>query len=61
MWFAYIHCSARDVFSMAPPRDYISSPVVKQECYPCGGGVRYLHRDPANVGGDEKEVSNLRQ
>jgi hypothetical protein len=24
MWFAYIHCGATDVFSMAPPRDYIS-------------------------------------
>jgi hypothetical protein len=21
---------------------------------PCGGGVEYLHRDPASVGGDEK-------
>jgi hypothetical protein len=25
MWFAYIHCWATDVFSMGPPRDYISS------------------------------------
>jgi hypothetical protein len=24
MWFAYIHCWATDVFSMDPPRDYIS-------------------------------------
>jgi hypothetical protein len=31
MWFAYIHCRATDVFSMDPPRDYISSPVVNQK------------------------------
>jgi hypothetical protein len=24
MWFAYIHCWATDVFSVSPPRDYIS-------------------------------------
>jgi hypothetical protein len=24
MCFAYIHCWATDVFSMAPPRDYVS-------------------------------------
>jgi hypothetical protein len=24
MWFAYIHCWATTVFSMDPPRDYIS-------------------------------------
>jgi hypothetical protein len=24
MWFAYIHCWATHVFSMGPPRDYIS-------------------------------------
>jgi hypothetical protein len=31
MWFAYIHCWAMDIFSMGPPRDYISSPVVNQK------------------------------
>jgi hypothetical protein len=31
MWFAYIHYWATDVFSMDPPRDYISSPVVNQK------------------------------
>jgi hypothetical protein len=31
VWFAYIQCGATDVSSMGPPRDYISSPVVKQE------------------------------
>jgi hypothetical protein len=31
MWFAYIHCGATDVFSMDPPRDYISGPVVIQK------------------------------
>jgi hypothetical protein len=31
MWFTYIHCWATDVFSMSPPRDYISSPVVERE------------------------------
>jgi hypothetical protein len=30
MWFAYVHCWAKDVFSMGPLRDYISSPVVNQ-------------------------------
>jgi hypothetical protein len=30
VWFAYIHCWATDVFSMGPPRDYISSRVVNQ-------------------------------
>jgi hypothetical protein len=29
MWFAYIHCGATDVFSMDPPQDYTSSPVVE--------------------------------
>jgi hypothetical protein len=24
MWFAYIHCWATDVFSMDPPRNYVS-------------------------------------
>jgi hypothetical protein len=24
MWFAYIHCLATVVFSMSPPRDYMS-------------------------------------
>jgi hypothetical protein len=24
MWFAYIHCWATNMFSMDPPRDYIS-------------------------------------
>jgi hypothetical protein len=24
MWFAYIHCWAKDVYSMGPPRDYVS-------------------------------------
>jgi hypothetical protein len=28
MWFAYIHCWAMDVFSLVPPRDCISTPVV---------------------------------
>jgi hypothetical protein len=28
------------VFSMVPPRGYISSP--------CGGGIEYLHRDTAS-------------
>jgi hypothetical protein len=28
MWFAYIDRWATEVFSMGPPRDYISSPVV---------------------------------
>jgi hypothetical protein len=31
MWFAYIHCGATNVFSVDPPRDYISSPVVNQK------------------------------
>jgi hypothetical protein len=31
MWFAYIHCWAKDVFSIGPPRDYISSPLVNQK------------------------------
>jgi hypothetical protein len=31
VWFAYIHCWAADVFSMGPPRDYVSSPVVNQK------------------------------
>jgi hypothetical protein len=31
MWFAYIHCWAKDVFSMDPPRGYVSSPVVNQK------------------------------
>jgi hypothetical protein len=32
------------VFSVGRPPDYISSPVV----YPRGGGIEYLHRDPAS-------------
>jgi hypothetical protein len=48
IWLAYIHCWATDVFSVGPPRDYISNPVVNQESAPCGGGVEYLHRDPAS-------------
>jgi hypothetical protein len=31
LWFAYIHYWATDVFSMRPPRDYTSSPVVNQK------------------------------
>jgi hypothetical protein len=31
IWLAYIHCWATDVFSVGPPRDYISNPVVNQE------------------------------
>jgi hypothetical protein len=31
MWFACIHCWTTDVFSMDPPRDYISSSVVNQK------------------------------
>jgi hypothetical protein len=31
MWFVYIHCWTTDVFSMDPPRDYISSPVVNHK------------------------------
>jgi hypothetical protein len=31
VWFAYIHCWTTDVFSMDPPRDCISSPVVERE------------------------------
>jgi hypothetical protein len=31
MWFAYIHCWPRDMLSMGPPQDYISSPVVNQK------------------------------
>jgi hypothetical protein len=31
VWFAYIHCWATDVFSMGPPRDYVSSPLVNQK------------------------------
>jgi hypothetical protein len=31
MWFTYIHCWAMDVFSMGPPRGYISIPVVNQK------------------------------
>jgi hypothetical protein len=31
VWFAYIHCSATDVFYMVPPLDYISSPDVNQK------------------------------
>jgi hypothetical protein len=31
LWFAYIYCMAMDVFSMGPPRDYISSPVINQK------------------------------
>jgi hypothetical protein len=31
IWVAYIHCWATDVFSMDPPRDYISSLVVNQK------------------------------
>jgi hypothetical protein len=30
MWFAYIHFWAMDVFSMYPPRDYISGTEPKQ-------------------------------
>jgi hypothetical protein len=31
MWFTYIHYWATAMFSMDPPRDYISSPVVNQK------------------------------
>jgi hypothetical protein len=31
MWFAYINSLATDVFSMDPPRGYISNPAVNQE------------------------------
>jgi hypothetical protein len=31
VWFAHIHCWSKDVFSMSPPRDYISSPVINQK------------------------------
>jgi hypothetical protein len=31
MWSTYIHCWATKVFSMGPPQDYISSPVIEQE------------------------------
>jgi hypothetical protein len=31
MWFAYIRYWATDVFSMASPGDYISSPVVNRK------------------------------
>jgi hypothetical protein len=31
MWFAYIHFWATDMFSMAPPRDSVSSPAVNQK------------------------------
>jgi hypothetical protein len=31
MWLAYIHCWETGVFSVVPPRDYISSPVVNQK------------------------------
>jgi hypothetical protein len=51
MWFAYIHCWATDVLPMGPPRDYISSPVVNQKLIisiACGGGVEYLHHNPAS-------------
>jgi hypothetical protein len=41
MYFAYIQYWARDVFSMDPPRDYISSPVANQKLILCGGGVEY--------------------
>jgi hypothetical protein len=38
------------VFSVGPPRDCISSPVINQGSVdnPCGGGIEYLHRDPAS-------------
>jgi hypothetical protein len=29
LWFAYIHCWTTDVFALGPPRDYVSSPVLK--------------------------------
>jgi hypothetical protein len=31
MWLAYFHCEATDVFSVDPPRDYVSSPVVNRK------------------------------
>jgi hypothetical protein len=31
MWFPYIHCSVKDVFSMDPPGAYISRPNVNQK------------------------------
>jgi hypothetical protein len=36
------------MFSVGPPRDYISSPVVNQKSDLFGGGVEYLHRRPAS-------------
>jgi hypothetical protein len=30
MWFAYIRCSATDVFCMGPPQDYISGTELNQ-------------------------------
>jgi hypothetical protein len=30
MWFAYIHCWATDIFSMDPPRDYVSGTELNQ-------------------------------
>jgi hypothetical protein len=36
MWFTYIHCRATDVFSMGPPRDYVSilEAVIEREWRP---------------------------
>jgi hypothetical protein len=47
MWFACIHCWETDMFSMDPPRDYISRPVVNQKSNTSTVTLRV-------VGGDEK-------
>jgi hypothetical protein len=31
IWFVCIHCWVKDMFSIVPPQDYISSPVVNQK------------------------------
>jgi hypothetical protein len=49
IWFAYIHCWATDVFFvMSDPSLYNEKPTIIDSWSPCGGGIEYLHRDPAS-------------
>jgi hypothetical protein len=48
MWFTYIHGWATDVFSVRPPRGYVSGTEPNKIVIPYGGGAEYLHRSPAS-------------
>jgi hypothetical protein len=53
VWFTYIHCWATEVFSIGPPRDYISSPVVNQK--PVGEREREREREWSEYSADKLE------